>query len=659
MKKWLSGIGLFLLSTSFSVAQTFSVRAVEVDSAGAVLLRWSREASFFSGSTLEVWSAWKREGPYQRVGSVIDTTGRYYHADAAGDKAQRFYCLSGSAAKSDTVSTLFMGMENRGGGIAVLAWTNPKPDINTICRFTLYRRGFGNDSVTTLSRLDYEDTVTVCGDTLKYVLYGEIAGMFRYVSPVCKDYFYDYTAPDTVRLDSVSLHPRYHYAELGWQPSVSADVYGYITYIYRDGIWQAMDTLYGAESCHYIDSVYADGNVWQYRVAAMDTCRNVSPLGEIHHNLKLSSVPSKCDSSVRLSWNSYSHLPGGVASFEVFASRNGEAFTCIGVEQGGATSYTCRHLDVMAPYRFYVRVWNADRTASSTSSIDSVAFHRVLGHGKSFVRSVSVGEDRCLEISAYVPDSVRFNQLVLWRQTPEDSLFLPTDTADKAGDSYSWRHCRLAVDGSVYAYRVSLTDECGMPFATSVVAKNILLRISRGENDEYVLDWTAYEGFDRHPDDYAIYRRSDSASAWELLSVNPPQSLTYKDAVRDAVLYEYRVAARGSHQELPFEEVCYSNIVSFGQEPISYVPNSFVPSSVIASNRVFKPVLLYVDAAEYTLTIFDRWGQVVFETHHPDEGWDGNIKGKPARAGVYVYQMTYRLNEKKLFTQRGMVNLIR
>ena len=95
------------------------------------------------------------------------------------------------------------------------------------------------------------------------------------------------------------------------------------------------------------------------------------------------------------------------------------------------------------------------------------------------------------------------------------------------------------------------------------------------------------------------------------------------------------------------------------QEPAAYIPNSFIPESDIVENRVFKPVLQYVDEAGYTLTIFDRWGQVVFETHRPEEGWDGTIKGKPARMGVYVYQLTYRLHEKKTTTQRGMVNLIR
>ena len=66
-----------------------------------------------------------------------------------------------------------------------------------------------------------------------------------------------------------------------------------------------------------------------------------------------------------------------------------------------------------------------------------------------------------------------------------------------------------------------------------------------------------------------------------------------------------------------------------------------------------------VPAPEYLLTIFDRWGQVVFETRNPEEGWDGLIKGLPARMGVYVFQLSFRMKNNKLYTRRGMVNLIR
>ena len=225
---------------------------------------------------------------------------------------------------STKVVTLYMGMENIGGGVANLAWNRPTLQMtNDVPTYTLYRRGFGRDSVR-VTGYSYRDTVTVCGDTLEYVLVLDLpksAGnpCIRYISPVCRDYFSDFTAPDTARLDSVSLRPESRCCEIGWQPSKSKDVFGYIVYIYEDGIWKVMDTLHGASNTFYADTLHADGSVHEYRIASLDTCRNASPLGEIHHTMVLSATPNKCDSAVSLSWNAYAHMPGGAASFEVFA----------------------------------------------------------------------------------------------------------------------------------------------------------------------------------------------------------------------------------------------------------------------------------------------------------------------------------------------------
>ena len=39
----------------------------------------------------------------------------------------------------------------------------------------------------------------------------------------------------------------------------------------------------------------------------------------------------------------------------------------------------------------------------------------------------------------------------------------------------------------------------------------------------------------------------------------------------------------------------------------------------------------------FHLIIYDRWGRAVFETTDLEKGWDGDIDGKPAAPGVYVY----------------------
>jgi hypothetical protein len=51
-----------------------------------------------------------------------------------------------------------------------------------------------------------------------------------------------------------------------------------------------------------------------------------------------------------------------------------------------------------------------------------------------------------------------------------------------------------------------------------------------------------------------------------------------------------------------------------------YIPNAFTPGG---KNPIFLPVILYGDASTYVLKVFNRWGQMVFETKDLGEGWDG------------------------------------
>ena len=57
--------------------------------------------------------------------------------------------------------------------------------------------------------------------------------------------------------------------------------------------------------------------------------------------------------------------------------------------------------------------------------------------------------------------------------------------------------------------------------------------------------------------------------------------------------------------------------------------------------------------------IFDRWGQLIFETEDINEGWDGYIAGKEANPGVYVYVVNSKLINNETIVEKGNVTLIR
>ncbi len=65
-------------------------------------------------------------------------------------------------------------------------------------------------------------------------------------------------------------------------------------------------------------------------------------------------------------------------------------------------------------------------------------------------------------------------------------------------------------------------------------------------------------------------------------------------------------------------------------------------------------------AESYTLIVFNRWGQRVFESTNPDQPWDGTKDGTPQNTDVYLYRMVFRFADtEQVEVREGQFQLIR
>jgi len=91
-----------------------------------------------------------------------------------------------------------------------------------------------------------------------------------------------------------------------------------------------------------------------------------------------------------------------------------------------------------------------------------------------------------------------------------------------------------------------------------------------------------------------------------------------------------------------------------------YSPNAFRPGSEIPGNQVFMPVSHGIDAGKFHLRIFNRWGEMVFESKSLDNPWDGKLKnGLNAPMGNYVWKAVYTDIQGFAHQKIGQVLLIR
>jgi gliding motility-associated-like protein len=137
-------------------------------------------------------------------------------------------------------------------------------------------------------------------------------------------------------------------------------------------------------------------------------------------------------------------------------------------------------------------------------------------------------------------------------------------------------------------------------------------------------------------------------------------------------VYDITLIAMNDHGE---NVVCMDTLVrkvTAKQGGVTRVPNAFTPnpngptSSAgtpgIPGSNSFNDVFLpqVKGAEEFNMQVFDRWGNMVFESNNSNVGWDGYDKnGRLMPAGVYVYKLTLRLSDGQRTTQVGDITMIR
>jgi gliding motility-associated-like protein len=89
-----------------------------------------------------------------------------------------------------------------------------------------------------------------------------------------------------------------------------------------------------------------------------------------------------------------------------------------------------------------------------------------------------------------------------------------------------------------------------------------------------------------------------------------------------------------------------------------YTPNAFSPNKNRV-NELFKPSLFNVKESNYSFRVFNRWGELIFETNDINGEWDGSFKGVDCAQENYLWTISGEFLNNETFSQRGTVALLR
>lgn len=85
--------------------------------------------------------------------------------------------------------------------------------------------------------------------------------------------------------------------------------------------------------------------------------------------------------------------------------------------------------------------------------------------------------------------------------------------------------------------------------------------------------------------------------------------------------------------------------ITVEEELLYYVPNTFTPDGD-EFNQVFQPVFTSgFDLYDFNFTVFNRWGETIFESKDASVGWDGSYMGMMAQEGQYTWRIEFKTNK--------------
>jgi gliding motility-associated-like protein len=586
------------------------------------------------------------------------------------------------ASYSDTLSNIVLDVDPmNGGGIANLSWNHPFTSSYSIAPSAYYsiNREYPvgvweeiKQVPTTIN--SFLDTISICDAFLNYRIDLITGSTCNFVSNVAGDQFMNNTPPSIPEIIQVSVDTAQGFASLTWNAPPQNDVQGYVIVQNVNGFSVAIDTIWDPAITSYVDvNTQVDLNSYAYGIAAFDTCINpnsnpsffyISPptaLNDFQHTILLENDYFGCDQYSELSWNSYTNWPDGVWKYQLFVSQDGGAYQLLADLGANETTYTHEGLISFSTYCYLVKAINTSQTRFSLSNI--LCQETVYpGLPEDFyLASAQVDSAENVRLELYVNSvfDIEIEGFSIEALYPNSFDYVEIDYIPYAGGNLIYYTDEDApADLSSIYYRVNIIDGCGNSDAYSNELNTLYLSaISDEENAINTIVWDQAVGRAGIINGYDLYRIHNDEDPLLIYSAGPSE-FYYQDDLSGA--YEddgdYCYFIQNSEISNPYGEFnpSQSNEECTLIDPLVWIPNSFI---IDGDTPAFTPVFSYAALDDYTMSIINRWGKVIYETNDAYGGWNGYYKGNPVEQGVYIYVIELKDGFGKLISQAGTVTV--
>jgi gliding motility-associated-like protein len=193
------------------------------------------------------------------------------------------------------------------------------------------------------------------------------------------------------------------------------------------------------------------------------------------------------------------------------------------------------------------------------------------------------------------------------------------------------------VDKHSYCYKITNSNECGLESINNDSACSILLK-GISEKLVHTLTWQDYNYWTLGTQKFDLLEANDYNRNFVNILPNNTKQFAYQDKAFDyqVGLYFYQIVA---HQNQNIgNAISESNTIELMQAPYVFAPNAYTANGDNL-NDVWKVEHAFVK--EFNLKIYNRWGQLLFETNDKNKPFSLNLTNQLIANDVYVYIINY------------------
>lgn len=498
----------------------------------------------------------------------------------------------------------------------------------------------------------------------------------------------EYTQPLPPNFNYITVNPNTGHPTLYWTAPRSHNVRpaptGYI--IYR----RVVDILGNSRKERianvasnvftYTDTQVDAGIKPESYTVASDGLNEPSTQTNEHKTAFVTARFDTCKNRIAVDWLHYVGWGNSIEEYKVFlgTDSNADSFTQVDSVSGLVNStfiykVAADSIKMNETYYLYVKAKKKDVELYTKSNLTSISTNVAKPPSFMYVDSI-LSTAQQTEIYFTIDPTTEYKdfRITRWEQTDRKSSLFSARTLHRFSDPnttfFGDTTDLWAARSRKFYYKVDAYDGCERLLEKSNLCNSMAIR-AHAKGTKANLSWNSYYSPDGNDVRYKIYRVAFSPEPLEPELIYDERNPTDSSLVDDLSIYwgknynpkfcyfleAYEMLPSSNQHRLSRSQTVCVEVV-----PDLVMPNALDPMSTVVNSdgkprNIFVPTISFL--ADYKLTIYSRWGGIVYEG--VNTGWDGRFpNGEYAKEGTYIYRIEVHPPSKRTISRTGYLSVI-